>query len=91
MASSTKGNKVELSTFKSWGKENIIGYKTEVSTNGKIIVNYIWCKVCAAHKDSVLQSPSVKGNAKKSVLAFVSGTNVVTKYQVYICLAASFK
>ena len=40
MASSTKGNKMELSTFKSWGKENIIGYKTEVSKNGKILVNY---------------------------------------------------
>ena len=30
MADQRKGNKVELSTFLSWGKQNVIGYKTQI-------------------------------------------------------------
>ena len=75
----TKGNKVELTTFNNWGKASIIGYKTE-EENGKIMVNYIWCKVCARYKNQLLAR--LKGQVKKNVLAFIDGTNVVTKYQV---------
>ena len=55
-SSSVKGNKVELSTFENWGKKNVIGYKTEETSSGKIYVNFIWCKVCAKHKSRVLSS-----------------------------------
>ena len=78
-----KGNKVELETFLGWGKNGIIGYKSEKDTATlKIFVNFIWCKVCARNKDRIANSPSLKGNVKASALAFVNGTNVVTKYQV---------
>ena len=46
-----KGNKVDLQTFKNWGKENIFGVKTE-EKDGRKLVHFIWCKICAAHKDA---------------------------------------
>ena len=79
-SSSVKGNKVELSTFENWGKKNVIGYKTEETSSGKIHVNFICCKVCAKHKSRVLSS--LKGSTKVSVLSFINGTTVVTKHQV---------
>lgn len=75
----TKGNKVELKTFESWGKSDILGWKTE-EKDGKVLVNYVWCKVCARYKTEI--TSRLKGNAKTAALAFINGTNVVTKYQV---------
>ena len=48
------GNMVELSTFLTWGKKEVIRHKTLSLPNGKIIVNHIWCKVCAAHKNDIV-------------------------------------
>ena len=76
---SKKGNMVELTTFKSWGKCDVIGHKT-VDVNGKTMVNFVWCKICARHK-SAIQS-QVRGSAKISVLAFINDTNSVTRFQV---------
>lgn len=78
-----KGNKVELTTFKSWGKENIIGFKT-VKENARCMVNFIWCKVCERYKTEI--TIRLKGTARKSALAFIQGTNVVAKYQVTIII-----
>ena len=39
MANPRKGNKVELSTFLSWGKQYEIGYQTQIK-NSKIYVTY---------------------------------------------------
>ena len=75
------GNMVELSTFLTWGKK-VIRQKTLSLPNGKIMVNHIWCKVCAAHKNDIVNQ--LKGNAKQSAQAFIQGTNVVTKHQVWI-------
>ena len=74
-----KGNRVELGTFKSWGKEGIIGYKTEES-NSKIYVNFIWCKVCAKYKSQIVSA--VKGSAQAAALSFINGTNFVSKHTV---------
>ena len=42
-----KGNKVKLATFLSWGKENIIGKKTEVDPiDHTEYVTFVWCLVC---------------------------------------------
>ena len=82
MAGVSKGNKVELQTFIGWGKGTIIGHKTEVTPDGKCYVNFIWCKVCAHYKERLLSS--LKGSTKTAALSFINGTNVVTKYQVYI-------
>ncbi len=76
-----KGNKIEISTFRKYGKSDIIGYKT-VDENGKTYVNFIWCKLCAKHKEAILSDPTLKGSVKASAKAFSEGTNVVTKYQV---------
>ncbi len=77
----SKGNRVELRTFLNYGKSEIIGYKTEDS-EGRKYVNFIWCKVCARNKDGILSHPTLRGNTKTSALAFINGTNVVTKHQV---------
>ena len=49
MADQWKGNKFELSTFLSWGKQIVIGYKTK-DENSKTYVVFIWCKCCARNK-----------------------------------------
>ena len=81
----SKGNRVELQTFMNYGKSDVIGYKTEES-DGKKYVNFIWCTVCARNKDGILNHPTLRGNTKASAAAFINGINVVTKYQVGVCL-----
>ena len=76
------GNMVELSTFLTWEKKEVIRHKTLSLPNGKIMVNPIWCKVCAGHKNDIVNQ--LKRNAKQSAQAFIQGTNVVTKHQVWI-------
>ena len=75
------GNKIELSTFEKYGKSEIIGYK-RVEENGKSLVNFIWCKLCVKHKDSILADRTLRGSVKASSKAFIEGTDVVTKCQV---------
>lgn len=72
----------KLQTFLSWKKEDIIGYETKM-INGENLVIKIWCKLCAKHKQAILNDPSIKGSIKKSMVAFTVGTCVVTKGQVY--------
>ena len=73
---------VELLSFLIWETKVVIGHKTLSLPNGKIMVNHIWCKVCAAHKNDIVNQ--LKGNAKQSAQAFIQGTNVVNKHQVWI-------
>ena len=61
---STKGNMVSLQTFQTY-ETNVIGYKT-VNIEGKIMVNFAWCKLCAKHKNTIHNNPKCKGSAKKS-------------------------
>ena len=76
-----KGNSIELSTSLKYGLTEVIGHKT-VETRGKTLVNYVWCKVRAKFNTQTESSSNVKGSAKKSALAFINGTNSVTKHQV---------
>jgi hypothetical protein len=39
MANNAKGSNVELSTFLSWGKESIIGYKMQ-NVENRVVVNF---------------------------------------------------
>ena len=55
-----KGVTKELGTSLSWGKEEIIRYRTS-EKQGKQYVNKIWCMICARHKDIL---PKLKGAAK---------------------------
>ena len=48
-----KGIIKELSTSLSWGKEQIIGYKSEEKDFSKNVTK-IWRKVCAKHKVEIL-------------------------------------
>ena len=43
MASNSKGQAIELSTFRKYCKDEVIGSKTEKS-NGKTVMVSIWCK-----------------------------------------------
>ena len=76
-----KGNKVELRTFLSWGKEAIIGYKTTEQSN-RVFVNFVWCKVCARNEDAIKVHPTCKGKAKESMLSYITGFNFVTKHTI---------
>ena len=42
----------------------------------------IWCKVCAKHKDEILNDPPLKRVTATAVKAFISGTSSVAKHQV---------
>ena len=48
-----KGNYINLSTFLGWKEDVVIVYKTK-EVEGKKIVNFIWCKVCAHYKEALL-------------------------------------
>ena len=76
-----KGNSIELSTFLKHGLTKVIGHKT-VETARKTLVNYVLCKVCAKFKTQIESSSNIKSSAKTSALAFINGTNSVTKHQV---------
>ena len=68
MVNKSKGNKIDLNTFKNWGKGNIIGYKTS-EDNGRLYVTFSWCKVCARNKDSLFTHPNCKGSVKANILS----------------------
>ena len=76
-----KGITKELSTFLWWGKEQIIDYKSKEKDFRKTVTK-IWCKICAKHKDEVLNDPTLKGVTATAPKAFIIGTNRVTKHQV---------
>ena len=76
-----KGNKIELVTFKKWGKAGVIGHEVQ-EINGKSYVTKVWCKICAKHSNAIRECSFFRGSAKASLNAFISGTTAVTKYQV---------
>ena len=77
-----KGNRVRLSTFNSWGKNEIIGKKVVKDNEGSEYVNFVWCLVCTRNKKAILEDKSCKGKMKDSMMMFVEGTNNVTKFAV---------
>ena len=76
---SKKGNRVEYSTFISWGKESVIGFN-KIEENGKSFVVKVWCKICTKHKAKI--NSRLKGSARTHANAFIGGTTSVTKFQV---------
>ena len=50
--------------------------------DGKEMVNYIWCKVCAKHKQLIYSNPSCKGRARAGVDKYIIGTNFVSKWTI---------
>ena len=77
--SENKGNRVEYSTFFSWRLTDIIGCN-KIDGKGKTYVVQVWCKVRAEHKSSL--KVQLRSSAKTSALAFIDGTNSVTRNQV---------
>ena len=78
---STKGNMVSLQTFQIYETNNVTGYKT-INIEGKIMVNFAWCKLCATHKNTIYSNPKCKGSAKKSAEVYIKGTNNITKWSI---------
>jgi hypothetical protein len=72
---SSKGNRVKLSTFSSWGKGNIIGRKTETDEHGTQNVTFVWCLVCCRNEKSILADPKCKGKMREEMMKYVTGTN----------------
>lgn len=77
----SKGIKVKLSTFKSWAKEDVLGFKTE-EFEGTTYVVFIWCEVCSCNLSLILLHPTCRGEAKIAMKTFIDQTNGVTKYNV---------
>ena len=75
----TKGNKVQLSTFLKWNVSDVVGYTTN-EENGNTYVVTVYCKVCARNKEAALKS--CKGPIKEAVMRFIDGTNFVTNHSV---------
>ena len=73
MASNSKGQAIELSTFRKYRKHEVIGSKTEKS-NGKTMMVSIWFKL-SKHKSVILSNPLCKGSARKAIESYVNGTN----------------
>ena len=92
MASSTTrtGNSVSLDTFQNWRKENILGYKTFKDSKWHMMVNFIWCKLCAKYEKEIMNSSLIRGNERAAAHSFIDGTNSVTKHQVCIFLKEMF-
>ena len=78
---STKGNMVSLQTFQTYETNNVIGYKT-INTEGKIMVNFAWCKLCAKHRYTIYNNPKCKRSAKKSAEVYIKGTNNINKSSI---------
>ena len=78
---STKGNMVSLQTFQTYETNNVMEYKT-INIEGKIMVNFAWCKLCAKHKNTIHNNPKCKGNAKKSAKVYIRGPNNITKWSI---------
>ena len=72
---------VSLQTFETYETNNVIGYKT-INIEGKIMVNFAWCKLCVKHKNTIYNNPKCKGNAKKSAEVYITGTNNITKWSI---------
>ena len=47
-----KGNSVELKTFKSYGVDEILGFKME-EKDGRTYMNFIWCKVYTRNEEGI--------------------------------------
>ena len=78
METCSKDNKVDFNTFKKWGKDNIIGYKT-IEEGVRKFVNFVWCKVCTHNKDSYHKrfyfcGRNCKGSIKTAIKAYTDGT-----------------
>ena len=58
-----KGNIVELKTFKSYGVDEILGFKTE-EKDGRTYVNFIWCIVCARNEEGIINTPNREGTLR---------------------------
>ena len=72
----SKEGSVQFHTFKSWGKEEIIGF--EVAGNNVVAV---WCKLCSKHIEKIKADNTLKGKAKDALnytkkVTFVKKGNV---------------
>ena len=76
-----QGLSVEFSTFECYGKNAIIGHK-KVERNEKTFVNFVWCKLCAKHKNIILSNPCCKGSARTAIESYINGTNFVSKWNI---------
>ena len=71
-----KGNSVEFKTFKSYGVDKILGFKTE-EKDGQTYVNFIWYinKVCARNEEGIKKHPKLWGNTKMSAILNTKSCN----------------
>ena len=63
-----KGNMVSLQNFQTYETNNVIGYKT-INIEGKIIINFAWCKLVPSMKIQFTTIQNVK-KMLKNLLKF---------------------
>ena len=75
-----KGLSVSLETFNKYNLK-VFGFKSE-KVDGSDRVTFVWCKLCAKHKDAILIRPQCKGSARKALQQYIEGTTYVSKWNM---------
>ena len=70
----SKEGSVQLHMFKSWGKEQIIGFEAD----GNNVVA-AWCKLCSKHIVKIKADNTLKGKAKEDALNYTKKVTFVKK------------
>lgn len=59
-----KGSMVELNTFETYKNKAMLGTKVE-EIDGKKMVSFFWCKLCAKHKAVTLANPRFREGVQR--------------------------
>ena len=62
----------QSNTFKSWGKEEIIGFEGD----GNSVVA-VWCKLCCKHIEKIKADTTLTGKAKEDTLNYTKKVTFV--------------
>ena len=81
MDSESEGTLVELRTFETYENRHVLGKKVKEIGKRKM-VTFVWCKICAKHKESILSNPLCKGSPRAAVESYIKGTNLMKKSNI---------
>ena len=79
----SKEGSVQLLTFKSWGKEEIIGFEADEN------VVAVWCKLCSKYIEKIQADNTLKGKAKEDALNYTKKVTFVKKGNINRHLASA--
>ena len=69
-------------TFLKWNIGPEIGIETEDKEDGRKLVTQVHCKLCSRHFEKIKKDSRIKGQAKKEIEKYVTGSRYITKWTV---------